>query len=61
MIRIIMQLEHPYTKHKLTVDYDETSYTHDLFDNDGYLGRVRMRELFFAGYKCVCKDISIQE
>jgi len=43
-----MQLEHPDTKHKLTVDYDETSYTHDLFDNDGYLGRVRMRELFFA-------------
>ena len=59
MIKILMTMEHPKTKQKFIVEYDETSYDHSAFEIDEFLGRVRLRELFFAGFKCVDRDITI--
>jgi len=46
-------LENLDTKQKLAVDYGFGNKTHNVWEDDTYLGRLRLRELFFNGFKCV--------
>ena len=39
----------------LIVEYNPYSWIHDCFDQDGFLGRIPLKELFFSKYKCVKK------
>lgn len=59
MFRVMMTMEHPKTKQTFTVDFDSFSYSHPVYDDDGFLGRIRMREFHKAGFECTCVVTSI--
>lgn len=40
-------------KHQIRVEYNPYTWDHDAWDKDGYLGRIRLRELFFGNYEVV--------
>lgn len=42
---------------QLVVRYDPIRYHHDVFENGQHLGRVRLREFYFNGWKCVKREV----
>ena len=44
--------------HTLTVEFNPYSWIHNCFDEDGFLGKIPLRELFFAKYKCIDKQFN---
>lgn len=55
----MMTMKHPTTLKTFMVDYDSFSYAHPVYDVDGFLGRIRMREFHKAGFECVCVTTQI--
>jgi len=43
----------------LYVNYNATNWAHDCFDSTGFLGKIRLRELFFANYRCIEKTFKL--
>ena len=41
----------------LVVRFDPVRYHHDVFENGEHLGRIRMREFLFDGWKCVKREV----
>ena len=59
MIDIIMTFKHIKTDKSFIVRYDPNKYDHDIWEHGTYLGRIRLRELFFAGFECTDREFNL--
>lgn len=41
----------------LVVRYDPVRYDHDVFENGEHLGRIKLREFLFDGWKCIKREV----
>ena len=57
-MRIKLTCKNIKTDQTLIVNYNPHTWDHDVFENGEFLGKLRLRELFFNGFECVGKEFS---
>lgn len=41
----------------LVVEFDFNRYDHNVFQDGQHLGRLKLREFFFNGWKCIKREV----
>ena len=43
----------------LSVEYNPYYFVHDMWEDNVYLGKIKLKELFFNGFDCIFREFDL--